>query len=551
MYSGEPLSPFVENYLNYLYETQPTAAAFDGVHQYDDLLEDPSRTALEGQGRELGGLVRQLAAVGKSGMTKTEQVEREMLTANIRARIFELENIRSWERNPQWHSEILATSLAGQVLFPYAPVGERARRILSKLKQTPRLVETARKTIQDPPGIFIKEGITSLNGVVEFIEHDLPRALTSLDDMHLLSDLADASTEAVTAIHGYTEYLRNEVAPKARGSFRLGRENFDGKLELEEGVTLGADRLLAIAQRELRETQEEFRIVAGRLGGDVASALERLKQDHPSAATLVSTAQGQVTELAAFVERKGLVSVTDGEVPVVAPTPPFYRWTFASLWAPGPFEARPLPTYYYLTDVDPTWTPDRQEQHLRDFHTGALWAISMHETYPGHFLQHQHVCRIESKLRKSGLLASIGFIEGWAHYGEQVMIEAGFGGKDNHVKLGQLAEALIRLARLVVGIRLHVEDMSVEQGVRFFRDEAFMEEGSARREAERGTFDPGYVVYSLGKLMILKLRADYEAKHPSEFSLKTFHDRLLGNGNLPIWAHRRLMLGSNAGNALA
>ena len=551
MYSGEPLSPFVENYLNYLYETQPTAAAFDGVHQYDDLLEDPSRTALEGQGRELGGLVRQLAAVGKSGMTKTEQVEREMLTANIRARIFELENIRSWERNPQRHSEILATSLAGQVLFPYAPVGERARRILSKLKQTPRLVETARKTIQDPPGIFIKEGITSLNGVVEFIEHDLPRALTSLDDMHLLSDLADASTEAVTAIHGYTEYLRNEVAPKARGSFRLGRENFDGKLELEEGVTLGADRLLAIAQRELRETQEEFRSVAGRLGGDVASALERRKQDHPSAATLVSTAQGQVTELAAFVERKGLVSVTDGEVPVVAPTPPFYRWTFASLWAPGPFEARPLPTYYYLTDVDPAWTPDRQEQHLRDFHTGALWAISMHETYPGHFLQHQHVCRIESKLRKSGLLASIGFIEGWAHYGEQVMIEAGFGGKDNHVKLGQLAEALIRLARLVVGIRLHAEDMSVEQGVRFFRDEAFMEEGSARREAERGTFDPGYVVYSLGKLMILKLRADYEAKHPSKFSLKTFHDRLLGNGNLPIWAHRRLMLGGNAGSVLA
>ena len=551
MYSGEPLSSFVENYLNYLYETQPTAAAFDGVHQYDDLLEDQSRTALEGQGRELGGLVRQLAAVGKSGMTQTEQVEREMLTANIRARIFELENIRSWERNPQRHSEILATSLAAQVLFPYAPVGERARRILSKLRQTPRFIETARKTIQDPPGIFIKEGIKSFNGVIEFIEHDLPRALTSLDDMHLLSDLADASTEAVTAIHGYTEYLRNEAAPKARGSFRLGRENFDRKLELEEGVTLGADRLLAIAQRELRETQEEFRSVAGRFGGDVASVLERLKQDHPSAATLVSTAQGQVTELAAFVERKGLVSVTGGEVPVVAPTPPFYRWTFASLWAPGPFEARPLPTYYYLTDVDPTWTPDRQEQHLRDFHTGALWAISMHETYPGHFLQHQHVCRIESKLRKSGLLASVGFIEGWAHYGEQVMIEAGFGGKDNHVKLGQLAEALIRLARLVVGIRLHVEDMSVEQGVRFFRDEAFMEEGSARREAERGTFDPGYVVYSLGKLMILKLRADYEAKQPSKFSLKTFHDRLLGNGNLPIWAHRRLMLGGNAGSALA
>jgi len=221
------------------------------------------------------------------------------------------------------------------------------------------------------------------------------------------------------------------------------------------------------------------------------------------------------------------------------------------LWTPGVFEAKPLPTYYYLTGVDPAWSAERQEQHLRDFHTGALWAISMHETYPGHFLHHQHVRRIESTVRRSGMLASIGFIEGWAHYGEQLMIEAGFGRKDDRVKLGQLAEALIRLARLVVGIRLHAEDMSVEQGVRFFRDEAYMEEGSARREAERGTFDPGYVVYSAGKLMLLKLRADYEARHQAKFSLKAFHDRLLGNGALPFWMHRRLMLGDHAGPALA
>ena len=551
MYSAEPLLPFAENYLTYLYETHPTAAAVDGVHQYDDLLEDPNRTALEGQARELGGLVRRLAAIGKSSMTQTEQIDREMLTANIRARIFELEKVRSWERNPQRHAEALATSLAVQALFPYATMEERARRILSKLRQAPRLVDTARKTIQDPPGIFIKEGLISFNGVVEFIERDLPRALADLDDMHLLSDLADASMEAVAAIRGYTEHLRTEVAPTACGSFRLGRDHFDEKLDLEEGITLGADRLLAIAQRELRETQEEFRTVAGRLGGDIAAALKRVKQDHPADDGLVSTAQQQVTELAAFVERTGLVSVPGRDAPVVASTPPFYRWTFASLWAPGPFETRPLPTYYYLTGVDPAWTPERQERHLRDFHTGALWAISMHETYPGHFLHYQHVCHIESKLRKSSLLASIGFIEGWAHYGEQLMIEAGFGHKDDHLKFGQLAEALIRLARLVVGIRLHAEDMSVEQGMRFFRDEAFMEEESARREAERGTFDPGYVVYSAGKLMLLKLRADFEAKQQSRFSLKAFHDQLLGNGSVPFWMHRRLMLGSDPGAALA
>ena len=148
-----------------------------------------------------------------------------------------------------------------------------------------------------------------------------------------------------------------------------------------------------------------------------SNSIHRMRRSFP-------TAQQQVEELAAFVERQGLVSVPGGELPVVASTPPFYRWTFASLWAPGPFETKPLPTYYYLTRVDPAWPAAQQEDHLRDFHTGALWAISMHETYPGHFLHHQHVCRLESKVRKSSLLASIGFMEGWAHYSEQLVIEA-------------------------------------------------------------------------------------------------------------------------------
>ena len=550
MYSAEPLSHFVEHYLGYLYETHPTAAAFDGIHQYDDLLEDPSQSALDQQARELGGLARRLGAISKGGMTPTEQIERQFLEASIRGRIFELEEVRSWQRNPQRYAEVLATSLAAQALFPYAAVEERARRILSKLRQAPRLVDAARQTIEQPPGIFVKEGLKSFEGLAEFIERDLPQALSELDDLHLLGDLADASTETATAIREYTQHLREDVAPTARGSFRLGRDRFEEKLKLEEGITLGADRLLAIAKRELAETQEEFRRVAGRLGGDVATALENAKRTHPSDAALVPTAQQQVETLAAFVERKGLASVPGGELPIVASTPPFYRWTFASLWTPGPFETKPLPTYYYLTGVDPAWPAAQQEEHLRDFHDGALWAISMHETYPGHLLQHQHVCRLESKLRKSTLVGSIAFVEGWAHYSEQLMIEAGFGGRDDQIKLGQLAEALIRLARFVVGIQLHAEDLSVEQGVRFFRDEAFMEEASARREAERGTFDPGYVLYSAGKLMLLKLRADYEAKQQGKFSLKGFHDRLLGHGAVPFWMHRRLLLGDHAGAAL-
>ena len=246
--------------------------------------------------------------------------------------------------------------------------------------------------------------------------------------------------------------------------------------------------------------------------GSRRGAWEKAKGDHPPAGQLVSTAQEQLGELVAFINKQRIVTIPQGAPVEVAPTPKFYRWTFASMWTPGPFEARPLRATYYITDVDPAWSAERQAEHLRDFNYGNLWSISIHEVFPGHYLHYQHLRQIESKLRKSIMFASTAMVEGWAHYCEQMMLDEGFRKNEPAVRLGQLAEALIRLCRFIVGIRLHCEDLSVEQGVRFFKEEAFLEEGSARREAERGTFDPSYVLYSAGKLMILKLREDYKAK---------------------------------------
>jgi uncharacterized protein (DUF885 family) len=212
------------------------------------------------------------------------------------------------------------------------------------------------------------------------------------------------------------------------------------------------------------------------------------------------------------------------------------------MWTPGPFETRAQRAMYYLTDVDPSWPEDKQIEHLRDFNIPTLWTISIHEVFPGHYLHYQHLRKVESKVRRSTLFAPASYIEGWAHYCEQMMLEAGFGKKDHSMKLGQLAESLVRLARFVVGIRLHTEDWSVEQGVRFFRDEAFLEESSARREAERGTFDPTYLVYTAGKLALLKLRDDWQAEQGGKPSLRAFHDVLLSHGSAPFWALRRLML---------
>jgi uncharacterized protein (DUF885 family) len=551
MYSAEPLPHFVDEYLAYLHEVQPTSATFDGIHLHDDLLEDLSRRAIDTQIRELAAFERRLAAIDPARLTDTERLERPAIEANIRSRLFELEQVRTWERSPQHYADIISTSLAGQALFEYAPLEQRARRIVSKLRQVPRLIQAAKENIKDPAGIFVKVGLESMRGTQRFIDEDLPRACSRLDDLHILADLADASMEASAAIGAYIEYLEKDLAPRSKGSFRLGRERFEEKLRIDEGLNIDTDTLLSIAMRELHAAQEEFRRVASRMnGGDPRAAWERAKAHHPPAGQLVSVAQQQLGELAEFIASNGIVTIPEGAPVDVAATPKFYRWTFASMWTPGPFESRPIRATYYITDVDPSWPAERQAEHLRDFNYGNLWSISIHEVFPGHFLHYQHLRRINSKLRKSILFSSTALVEGWAHYCEQMMLDEGFRKNEPGVRLGQIAEALIRLARFVVGIRLHCEDMSVEQGVRFFREEAFLEEASARREAERGTFDPSYILYSAGKLMILKLREDYKAKMGSAYSLRKFHDELLGNGTVPLWLHRALMLGEQNGALL-
>jgi uncharacterized protein (DUF885 family) len=550
MYPSEPFPHFVDDYLAYLQEVYPGQASLDGVHLHDDLLEDLSRPAIDAHIRALAGFNRRLNQIDPALQPPIERIEHPIVAANIEGRMFELEEVRTWERNPQGYGELLGTSLASQTLFAYAPEADRARRVLSKLRQTPRLVQAARDNVKDTAGIFVKVALETWRGVLSFIDLDLPRAFSTLDDLHLLGDLADASIEASNAVKSYVEYLERDLAPRAKASFRLGRERFEQKLKLEEGIDIGVDRLLAIALRELHETQEQFRAIAGRLnGGDPLAAWRDAKDQHPPAGELVNVAREQITELLTFLQRSGLVSMPQSEEVVVAPSPEFYRWAFASMWTPGPFEQKPSRAYYYITDVDRAWPPERQKEHLRDFNYPTLWNISIHEVYPGHFLHFQHLRQVESKVRKSTFFSPASFVEGWAHYCEQMMIEAGFQRSDPRIKLGQLAEALVRLARFVVAIRLHCEDLSVEQGMRFFRDEAFLEETNARREAERGTFDPTYLVYSVGKLMMLKLRNDYKEQQGAKFSLRTFHDTVLGQGTAPFWAHRRLLL-QDAGSAV-
>ena len=552
MHTSEPLSHFIDEYLEFLYENAPTAASGDGMHAHDDRLEDLSRAAVDTQARELGGFARRLDRITTRSLTAEEQLERRMLADHIRGRLYELEEVRPWERDPRHYADLLSTSLAGQTLLEHAPVEERARRVVSKLRQTPRFLEAAAANVEDPPGIFIKTGAEMFDGVVTFIDRDLPRAFRRLEDLHLLGDLADAATEATEAINRYTVHLRGTLAPRSRATFRLGRERFDGRLRHREGIGLGAEQLLAIAERELVRQQSRFCEVAARIDprAEPAEVWSQVRGRHPEPGTLVQTVEDQLADLVSFIERNALVTVPDDRSIVVTSTPGSPRWTQAGVWPPGPFEPKTLSSSYYVTDVDPSWPAERREEHLRDMNYATLWSVSAREAYPGHYLHLLHQRRLGSALRKSLMFAPVSFVEGWAHYAEHMVMEAGLAQGDDAIELGQIVEALLRLARLVVGIRLHADDLSVEQGVRFFRDEAYLGEASARREAERGTFDPDYALYSVGRLMLSKLRDNLEAREGSAFSLKSFHDRLLGQGAVPIWLHRMLFLGDTGDDLL-
>lgn len=543
---SEPLSHFIDQYLDYVYEIQPTEAAADGVHLHDDLLEDLSRSAIDSRIREFGGWSRRLDGIAPGGLTSEERLDRRMLGDCIRSRLYALEEVRDWERNPLVYAEVLANSLATQVLFAYADLPERARRIGSKLRQTPRLIDSARENVSEAPGLFVKVAIESFEGVLSFIEKDLPRAFRDLDDLHILGDLADASTDAAGSLREYIGYLRDTLAPKSRATFRIGRKQFEQKLRFDEGIDIPSDQLLDIALRELRVTQEEFSRVASSIASDPAEVWRKVKARHPSAEKLIQTAGEQVQKLQTFLQRKPLVTMPENAGLRIAATPDFYRRTFASLWTPGPFEVAKVPACYYITNVDPAWSDSRKEEHLLDLNYASLWSVSTHEVYPGHFLHFEHLRQVKARLRKTTLCAPTSFIEGWAHYAEQMILDEGFEHGNAEIRLGQLAEALTRLARTIVGIRLHTEDLSVEQGVRFFTEEAYLEEGTARQEAERGTFDPGYVLYALGKQMMVKLRADAEeaaktAGPGDGFSLQRFHDKILGHGSVPFWMHRALL----------
>ena len=426
----------VAEYLRDLHSRHPTLAAASGLHAWDGQLEDYSSAALSAEINAIKSFQERLEKIPPLELPLTDTFDYQILASNMQARLLELEQIKSYERNPQVYNDPISTGLLQLAMFDAAPAETRLRQVIAKEKLVPQLLDSARSNIRKPAGVFLKVSIDTFKGTLSFVQSDLPKAFATVKDAKLQAEFKKSTKTAADAIGRYIKHLQG-TKPDPQSPFAIGKENYEAKLKYDEGIEMPVDALLKIGERELSKTQELFRKTAALIDSkrDPLSVWADLQRDHPKAGTLVEEAQKQLNALARFIEQKKLVTLPQASSPVVAPTPDFLRWSSASMWTPGPFESRPTPARYLITDVDPKWSDNQKEEYLGSLNYPQLWTTSIHEVYPGHFIQGTYLKQVASPVRKLWSMAPGSFVEGWAHYTEQMMIEEGFGGGDPKMRM--------------------------------------------------------------------------------------------------------------------
>jgi uncharacterized protein (DUF885 family) len=471
-----------------------------------------------------------------------------ILLAAIQREIFGFEKMQSYSRNPMTYASL---DVNIYIKRNFAPFESRVRSLVAILNQAPNLMSAARANLADSlPRPQIETAIEQANGAADFLGKDLVAALEQLKNPELMSEFKDANQSAIKELRGYVTYLKEQKLPKANDQYALGRDNYIALLRCGEMVSLSPEELLEIGLRELRSKQQTFAQAARVIDPnakpiDVFKAIQR---DHPTEQSLIPDTAKNLEMIRQFLIDHKIITLPSPVRAQVKETPQFLRATsFASMDTPGPFETKATEAYYYVTPVEPDWPLKQKEEWLTAFNYYTTDVVSIHEAYPGHYVQ--YLCLNASPAKKlEKIFASYAFSEGWAHYAEQMLLDQGFGaGSGDAIKaakyrLAQTDEALLRVCRLCVSIKMHCQGMTVDEATKFFVENCYYEEKPARQEAIRGTFDPEYLYYTLGKLEILKLRDDYQKQEGAKFSLQNFHDEMLRHGAPPIRLLREVML---------
>jgi uncharacterized protein (DUF885 family) len=537
----------VDRYFDDFFHYNPTQGTSAGFHQYDAQLEDYALATMASQIRSLRHFLTEFEQFPATVLTPEQAADRELVIRNIQSQLLELENIRMWEKNPDKYSSGITNSAFVIMSRTFAPAEERLKSLVARERLMKTALGQARANLRNPPRIYTEVAIEQLPGDIEFFKHDVPAAFQGVSDSKLLDDFHAANQAVIEALGEYQKFLKNNLLARSKGDFRIGADNYRQKLLDDEMVDTPLDKLLAAGYQNLRQNQQAFRETAAKIDPKRTpqEILQDLEKDHPAPDRLLQSFRDVLGGMRAFIVQHKIVDIPSTVEPIVEETPPFARaLTTASMDTPGPFEKIAKEAFFNVTLPEPGWSRERTEEHMAAFHRGTIVSTGVHEVYPGHYVQFLWIKQAPSKVRK--LIGAGSNEEGWAHYCEQMMLDEGYGNGDLKLRLGQLQDALLRNARYVVGIEMHTGKMTFEQGVDFFVKEGYQTRAIAELETKRGTSDPTYLVYTLGKLEILKLREDYRKLRGAKFTLLDFHDAFLRQGFPPIKIVRRAMLGNDS-----
>ncbi|MGA9839307.1 MAG: DUF885 domain-containing protein [Thermoplasmata archaeon] len=514
--------------VDHLFELQPSYAVGLGLHQYDGLVPDLSRTATDAWSLRADELLGQLSRLDDSTLPEGRRIDRFLLRLLLESPLFDLREANDLDRNPMVY--VGSISLTSYMVRDYAPVEDRVRSIVRILEAVPRLLEEGRRRLKEPlPKPFVELSLAIGGGLPQHFGE----AETFSQRASMGPTVAAARATAEAAIAKFLAWLREECLPRATPDFALGPHRYQRLLFVREGIEASLEEVRKAGAADLARNQARLQQIATEEKLEVGELFQRLNRDHPAAADVLATARTYVEETRAFVARRDLVTIPEPAVCRVEETPVWARaLSTASMNPPGPFDAGPTDGIYYVTPVDAKWSAVQQEEWLRSLNHSLLRNITVHEVFPGHYLQFLHFHRSPGSLARKVYL-SPSFVEGWAHYTEQLAIEEGLGKENHSAEVAEIHDALLRDCRLLVSIGLHTQGMTLEEATQLFAREAHFERHPSEREAIRGTFNPEYFCYTLGKLAILNSRTRFLQ---SRFSgnLKGFHDALLGFGCPPI-----------------
>jgi len=542
-----------EEFIKGYFAARPLLGTAMGLHEYDGKITDYSRLALDAELSRLKRFEDRLRKFDLDKLSQRQSIDLRILQGAIRKEIFQREAMSIYERDPMVYARAADVNI--YIKRNFAPLDDRVHSIVAIESQVPNILIAARTNLDAVlPKPYVELAIQIAKGSADFLRKNLVAAVADLKDERIRTEFLEANRKAAAALTDYAAWLERDKLPKATDDFALGEEKFQRLLKETELVDLAPEKILEIGLTQLRKEQKAFAESAERIDSNKSPAevFKQMQSEHPTPESLLGDIGKDLEQIRKFVVTRKLVTIPSEVRARVKETPQYRRATsFASMDTPGAFEKRATEAYYYVTPPENDWAALQKDEWLTAFNFYTADVVSIHEVYPGHYVQFLRLnASPASKVEK--IFGSYAFIEGWAHYCEKLMIDEGYGTVANpseadakraaRYRLAQADEAMLRLCRLCVAIKMHTQKMSVEEATRFFRENCYYEEKPARAEAMRGTFDPGYLNYTLGKLQILKLRDDYQAQEGANFSAQKFHNELLNHGMPPIRLLRELML---------